>query len=101
MKHGRKDDPRSGDLAGDPREGAPMNDGKLRGILGDREASDEQICRASALGVRDALREHKRLGNPIVTRDHEHERIVLVPPEEIELPDEPDDHEAQGDDSTT
>jgi hypothetical protein len=38
-------------------------------------------------GVRDALRRHKLLGESIaVWRDG---KVVIVPPEEIEIPDEP------------
>ena len=45
------------------------------------------IDRALAVGVRDALLRHKRLGESIVVwRDG---RVVWVPPEEIEIPDLP------------
>ena len=39
--------------------------------------------------VRDALLEHKQLGQPIVIAD-ENENVVWVPAEEIQIPDLPD-----------
>ncbi len=45
-----------------------------------------RVTRALRLAVREALLRHKRLGNPIVVyRDG---RIVQVPPDEIEVPEE-------------
>ena len=46
------------------------------------------------VGIRRALREHKRAGNPIVTWDYEHDRVVFIPPEEIDVPDEVDCEDA-------
>jgi hypothetical protein len=45
-----------------------------------------------ALGIDLALREHKRIGNPIVTWDRAQSRVVIIPPEAIEVADDPDDH---------
>ena len=61
---------------------------KLEGILRYRDATTEEIRDSMNLGVMRALREHKRLGNPIVVWDYENERIVTIPPEEIVVPDE-------------
>jgi hypothetical protein len=47
----------------------------------------ERIGKLLRLGVREALRMHKCLGNPIaVWRDG---KVVIVPPEEIEIPPDP------------
>jgi hypothetical protein len=41
-------------------------------------------------GVKAALREHKRSGNSVAIWDREHDLVILVPPEEIIVPDEED-----------
>jgi len=52
-----------------------------------RTATTSQVRDAMARGVREALIEHKRAGNPIVVwRDG---RVLEVPPEEIVIPEEP------------
>lgn len=49
---------------------------------------DDLINEALRLGVQDALRMHKRLGNPIaVWRD---EKVVWIQSEDIQVPDEPE-----------
>ncbi|GMU57593.1 hypothetical protein DYH09_09090 [bacterium CPR1] len=49
----------------------------------------DRITRAIALGSRDALIKHKALGVPIATwRDGQ---VVIVPPEEIVIPEIPDE----------
>ena len=50
------------------------------------EADSKAIEAAIQAAVRDALIEHKRLGQPIVIAD-ENENVVWVPAEEIEIPD--------------
>lgn len=50
------------------------------------EADSKAIEAAIQAAVRDALIEHKRLGQPIVIAD-EDENVVWVPAEEIEIPD--------------
>jgi hypothetical protein len=57
-----------------------------KGILGKRDASPEEIRLAMGEAIYLALREHKRQGVPAVTmRDG---KIVIVPPEEIVIPEE-------------
>jgi hypothetical protein len=47
----------------------------------------EEIGRVLQLAVREALIMHKRIGNPIATwKDG---KVVIVPPEEIEIPPDP------------
>lgn len=54
----------------------------LVSLLTNREKTDGAFRRA----VRDALLDHKRAGNPVaVWKDG---RVVIVPPEEIVLPEE-------------
>lgn len=48
----------------------------------------EAIDRALREAVKDALREHKKLGHPIVV--WEDGKVVVVPPDEICVEDEPD-----------
>ncbi|WP_435021016.1 hypothetical protein TA3x_002141 [Tundrisphaera sp. TA3] len=45
------------------------------------------MLRLMGLGVRDALREHKRLGQSIVVWDRENQKIVEIPAEEIVVPE--------------
>ncbi len=59
-----------------------------KGILGNRDASHEEIRQAMGHAIRAALRDHKRAGNPVAVWDWENERVVIVPPEEIVVPDE-------------
>jgi hypothetical protein len=57
-----------------------------KGILGKPDATDEEICQAIGEGIYSAMREYKRLGIPAATmRDG---KVVLVPPEEIVIPEE-------------
>ena len=46
-----------------------------------------EMLRLMGLGVRNALREHKRLGQSIVVWDRENQKIVEIPAEEIVVPD--------------
>ena len=47
-----------------------------------------EIGKVFQLAVNDALRMHKRLGNPIAAwRDG---KVVIIPPEEIVIPDDPE-----------
>lgn len=47
-----------------------------------------EIGRVFQRAVNDALRMHKRLGNPIAAwKDG---RVVIIPPEEIVIPDDPE-----------
>lgn len=56
-----------------------------RGIA-ERFADNDLVTRALGKGVRDALILHKKMGNPIaVSRNG---KTVLIPPEEIQIPDE-------------
>jgi hypothetical protein len=55
-----------------------------------RTATGQEIEQAMTRGVKAALREHKRAGNPVAIWDRENDRVILVPPEEIVLPDEED-----------
>lgn len=51
-------------------------------LLDDAEGLEAALRR----GVREALRRHKALGNPVVF--FEEGRTVVVPPEELEIPEE-------------
>lgn len=42
-----------------------------------------EMLAAMRRGVTEALREHKRIGNPVVVWDREADRVVEVPPGEI------------------
>lgn len=62
--------------------GGPMN--RIEKAFRDGTPIDKALGRA----VRRALLEHKRAGNPICTwRDG---KVVWIPPEEIEIPEEPE-----------
>ena len=66
-----------------------------KGILGDPDATDEEISLAMGEAIYLAMREHKRLGVPAVTMIDG--KIVWVPAEEIVIPEEylVDDDEAE------
>jgi hypothetical protein len=73
---------------------------KFKGILGNWEATSEDIRLAIAEGIYAALRKHKEKGVEAVT--WREGRIVLIPPEEIQVPDEEDaasDPEVRRDDA--
>ncbi|MHC1730022.1 MAG: hypothetical protein AB9866_29165 [Syntrophobacteraceae bacterium] len=54
----------------------------IRKLLDDREGMDRALAKA----VRQAVLQHKKLGNPVATwRDG---KVVWLNPDEIELPDE-------------
>ena len=54
----------------------------------ERLQDDQWVTAAIQRGARSALIKHKALGVPIATwRDG---KVVLVPPEEIEIPEEPE-----------
>jgi len=54
-------------------------------------AEGTEIDRALAKAVREAIRRHKLLGNPIaIWRDNQ---VVWLQPDEIEVPDEIEDEE--------
>ena len=64
-----------------------MNDlGK--GILGDREATGEQIREAMGHAIDAALRAHKQARNPVAVWDWERQCVAWIPPEEIEVCDD-------------
>jgi hypothetical protein len=57
--------------------------------LGELLRDSRLIQRAIGKAVREAVRRHKLLGQPIVTmRDG---KVVWIPPEEIEIPEEEDE----------
>jgi hypothetical protein len=59
-------------------------------LLDLRTASIDELVEAMNRGVRRALREHKRAGNPIVVWDRDTDTIVTLRPEEIpDCPEEP------------
>ncbi len=58
-----------------------------KGILADRNASDEEVAEVMEQAIADALRAHKRAGVPIAVWDWEHNHVVVVPPDQIEVPD--------------
>ena len=59
-----------------------------RGILGNWDATSEEIREALGHAISAALREHKRAGRSVVMWDREHDRIMIVPPDEIVIPDD-------------
>ena len=61
---------------------------QVRDGLDLRTASVEQINTLMRQGAIQALREHKRAGHSVIVWDRENDRIVTVPPEEIEIPEE-------------
>lgn len=69
---------------------------KGRGILGRPEATTEEVREAMGEAIDAALREHKRAGVPAATWDHETNRVVLVPPEDIPVPEEAEAVKARG-----
>ena len=62
---------------------------ELKGILRDWDATGEQIADAMHLGIRNALRDHKRNGVPIATWDKVNRRVLVIPPDQIPVDDEP------------
>lgn len=53
------------------------------GVLGRWDATTEEICDAMNVGVRQALAEHKRIGNSVAVWDNETGEVRLLSPEEI------------------
>ncbi|HLK59311.1 MAG TPA: hypothetical protein VKU00_22315 [Chthonomonadaceae bacterium] len=49
-------------------------------------AEAEEMARAVRKAVREAVLDHKRAGNPVA--DWRDGKVVIVPPEEIDLPEE-------------
>lgn len=66
-----------------------MKNGKgSRPNTGDVLENTRQVTERLAVAVREALLDHKRAGNPVaIWRDG---KVVIVPPEEIDLYDEGD-----------
>lgn len=62
-------------------------DNNGEGILGDRQATSEQIREAWEYAALAAMREHRTSGEPVVTWDWENNRVALIPADEIALPD--------------
>jgi hypothetical protein len=62
-----------------------------KGILADESATDEEVAEAMEKAIYEALRHHKRSGVPVAVWDWENDRVVIVPPEEIIVPDETSD----------
>jgi hypothetical protein len=58
------------------------------GILGKRGATGEENHQAMGDAIREAVGDHKRAGNPIAVRDWGKNGIVIVPPEQVNAPDE-------------
>ncbi len=58
--------------------------------MGKRDATGEEIRQAMGFAIREAVRDHKRAGNPIAVWDWGKNEVVIVPPEEIVVPDEDD-----------
>ncbi|HMB08421.1 MAG TPA: hypothetical protein VKP69_32410 [Isosphaeraceae bacterium] len=75
-------------IFGSSRNRGCLMDNHGRGILGKRDATGEEIRQAMGYAIREAVRDHKRAGNPIAVRDWGKNGIVIVPPEEINVPDE-------------
>lgn len=60
-----------------------------KGILANWESTGDEIRQAMDHAIADALRTHQQAGNSVVFWDREHDRIMIVPPEEIVVPDGP------------
>jgi len=58
---------------------------KSKGILVNWNATAQELRQAMGEAIFEALRAHKRAGIPATTHDG---KVVLVPPEEIAIPDE-------------
>jgi hypothetical protein len=63
-------------------------DNEGRGILGDPEATGEQIRQAWEQAAVAAMEQHRRTGVPVATWDWENGRVLLIPADEIPVPDE-------------
>jgi hypothetical protein len=63
-------------------------DNEGRGILGDPDATGEQIRQAWERAAIAALERHRSTGVPVATWDWENGRVVLIPADEIAVPDE-------------
>ncbi len=63
-------------------------DDQGRGILGNRDATSDEIAKAMGYAIREAVRDHKRAGNPIAVWDWDKCEVLIVPPEKIAIPDE-------------
>lgn len=64
-----------------------MND-RGQGLLSDWDADDDEVAEAMGHAISDALREHRRAGVSIAVWDWDQDRVVIVPPEEIVVPDD-------------
>jgi predicted ABC-type ATPase len=70
-------------------QGSPMDD-RGRGILGNWDATSDEIAKAIGHAIREAVRDHRRAGNPIAVWDWDKNEVKIIPPEEIAIPDEVD-----------
>lgn len=68
-----------------------------KGILANWDATDEEVAEAMVHAIDKALLAHKRAGVPIAIWDEEAKRVVLVPPEEIEVPEDATEPQELGD----
>jgi hypothetical protein len=64
---------------------------KGRGILGNPNATGEEIRHAMGVAIHRALREHKRAGNPVATWDWDRNEVRIIQPEDLEIPDDDDE----------
>lgn len=69
------------------------DDGK--GVLGDPNATALEIRDALEHAVHEALREHRRAGRAVVVWDREKDHIVILRPDQIDVPEEPTDDPAE------
>lgn len=72
---------------GDESSAKPVSDETPSEGLRKRIAESDMVVAAVQAGVRDALILHKRAGQPIVV--WENGQVVLIPADEIIIPDEP------------
>jgi len=63
-----------------------------KGILGDWEATGAEICEVLKIAVQKALREHKKAGRSVVVWDREKDHIVILRPDQIDVPDAPNNN---------
>ncbi len=61
-----------------------MND-PTQGVLEDWDSSDDEVADAMTRAIGDALRVHKNEGVSIAVWDWVHDRVKIIPPEEIAI----------------
>jgi hypothetical protein len=63
-------------------------DNEGRGILGDWQATGEEIRQAWERAAVAAMEEHRKTGVPVATWDWENGRVILIPADDLDIPNE-------------